>query len=264
MPINRACIFPTLLVLLLCAFVAPQSHANSVGIGFGGTTQYKGSSDYQAIPLASFSFDTRVGIVANEQIGVKIDLIKSRRADTGPILRYQGGRDNEMSDTEVAKLPEIAASAEAGWFLGSGIPLSVLGLKSDSIITAKISGVTDIGDGHGGSTLTTSTALVTPVNPTVRIITSLSLNFSDKNYNQAFYGISEAAAASSGLTAFNASAGLESVGLGLIIVKQLSKKWSLTSITSLSELQADAAESPITKRGSSSQLFVGFVFTYQL
>lgn len=264
MPINRAWLRPILLVISLYTLVTPQSRANSVGIGFGGTTQYKGSSDYQAIPLASFSFDTRVGIVANEQIGVKIDLIKSRRADTGPILRYQGGRDNEMSDTAIAKLPEIAASAEAGWFLGSGIPLSVLGLKSESIITAKISGVTDIGDGHGGSTLTTSTALVTPVNPTVRIITSLSLNFSDTKYHQAFYGINDAAAAASGLSAFDAKGGLESIGLGLIIVKQINEKWSLTSITSLSELQADAAKSPITKRGSTSQLFMGLVFTYQL
>lgn len=264
MSINRTCLFPTLLLLLFCSLIAPQSRANSVGIGFGGTTQYKGGSHYRAIPLASFSFDTRIGIVANEQIGVKIDLIKSRRVDTGPILRYQGGRDNDISDSVVAKLPELAATVEAGWFLGSGIPLSVLGLKSDNIITAKISGVTDIGDGHGGSTITTSTALVIPASPTVRIITSLSLSFSDKNYHQAFYGISETAAANSELPAFNASAGLESVGLGLIIVKQLSKKWSLSSITSLSELQADAAKSPITKRGSSSQLFMGAVFTYQL
>lgn len=260
----RIALFRTLLVILLCATAGSQSHADSIGIGFGATNQYKGSSDFKPIPLASFSFDTRIGIVANEQIGVKIDLIKSRTVDTGPLLRYQGGRSNDMSDNTVAKLPEVKASAEVGWFLGSGIPLSVLGLNSKSFITAKITGVTDIGDGHGGSTLTTSSALVTPASPSVRIITSLSLNFADENYHQAFFGVSEAAATASGLSAFDADAGLESIGLGIIVVKQMNDKWSLTSITSLSELQGDAATSPITKRGSTTQLFLGLAFTYEL
>lgn len=264
MSTKRTFFLQPLLTFLLCATAISQSHANSVGIGLGATTQYKGSNDYQAIPLASFSFDTRFGIVANEQLGLKIDFFKSRRVDTGPILKYQGGRDNDISDNQVARLPEVDATWEAGWFLGSGIPLKVLGLNSSSILTAKISGVTDIGDGHGGSTFTASTGLVTPVSQTLRIITSFSFNFSDEKYSQAFFGISDAAATASGLDAHDASAGLESVGLGLIAIKQISAKWSLTSISSFSKLQADAADSPITKRGSASQFFMGLVLSYQL
>lgn len=253
-----------LIAVLLCALASSQTYANSVGVGIGRSSEYTGSSNYQAIPMAAFSFDTRIGTVASEQIGVKIDLIKSRSMNTGPILKYQTGRNDSISDEVVASLSEIAGSLEAGWFLGSGIPLSVLGLNSENILTGKISGVTDIGDGHGGTSLTASTALVMPVNPELRIITSLSFNFSDEKYQQSFFGVSDADALTSGLPAFKASGGLESTGFGLIVVKQIAPRWSATSITSFSILQGDAATSPLTKRGSASQLFMGVVFTYQL
>lgn len=250
--------------MLLCTFATSQTYANSIGIGIGRSTQYTGSSDYQAIPLASFSFDTSIGIVASEQIGIKIDLIKSRSVDTGPILKYQTGRSDAIADTLVAALPEVAGSLEAGWFLGSGIPLSVLGVNSKSILTGKISGTIDIGDGHGGSSFTISTALVIPVNPELRVITSLAFNFSDENYQRSFFGVSDADALVSGLPSFKANGGLESTGLGLIVVKQINQRWSATSITSFSKLQHDAENSPLTKRGSASQLFMAIVFSYQI
>lgn len=252
----------TLFAVLLCALAASHANANSVGFGIGRSAEYTGSSDYKAIPLASFSVDTRIGIVSSEQIGIKIDFIKSRGLDTGPIFKYQFGRDNSMSDAVVASLPEVAGSLEVGWFLGSGIPLSVLGLNSEAILTGKIAAHTDIGDGHGGSTFSASTALVFPVSPELRVITSLAFNFSDENYQQSFFGVSEADALTSGLPAFKATGGLESTGLSLIIVKQLNKRWSATSITSLSTLQADAEKSPLTKRGSALQLFMAIVLTY--
>lgn len=252
-----------LIIIVLCASASTNVFANRVGLGIGRTAQYTGSSDYRAIPLASFSFDTRIGIVSSEQIGVKIDLVKSRKIDTGPILKYQTGRDNSMSDNAVASLTEVSGSPEAGWFLGSGIPLRVLGLNSDSILTGKISGVTDIGDGHGGTSLTTSTALVIPVNQDLRIITSLAFNFSNEQYQQSFFGVSEADALASGLPAFNAKGGLESTSIGLVIAKTINQRWSVTSITSLSKLQNDAAKSPLTQRGSASQLFMAAVLSYQ-
>ena len=261
---RRVTYVAVLSLVVYYSILSSIAEANSIGIGIGRAPDYTGSDDHRIIPMASFSYDARIGKISSEQIGVKVDLIKSRRIDTGPILKYQTGRSNDLKDSQVARLPEVEGSAEFGWFLGSGIPVRVLGLNSDSILTGKISALTDVGDGHGGSSFSSSVAVVTPINQQLRVITSLGLNFSDENYQQSFFGISDEAAAASGLSAFSAKGGLQSTGLTLIIAKGLNKKWSVTSITSLSKLQGDAAQSPITKRGSTLQLFMGVVFNYQL
>lgn len=264
MPTHEFKLMHLLLTILLFTFATSQVQADNLGLGIGRAPQYTGSGDYQAIPMASFSFDTRIGIIASEKLGVKIDLIKSRSVDTGPILKYQTGRDDSASDAVVANLPEVAGSLEAGWFLGSGIPLKVLGLNSNSILTGKISAITDIGDGHGGSIFSSSVALVKPVTPELRVVASLAFNFSDENYQQSFFGVSDAASTTSGLPAFKPKGGLESTGISLIFIKKINERWSATSINSFSKLQADAAKSPLTKRGSELQLFIGIIFSYQL
>jgi len=181
--------------------------------------------------------------------------------DTGPILRINTGRNDSVSDLAVAALPEIEASPEAGWFVGSGFKLSSLGLTSDAIVIGRVSAVTDVGDGHGGSLVNGSLGLVMPVNDNLRFVPSVSFNYADDNYTQAFYGV-ESANASAELNEFNASGGIESTQFALVGIRKINEKWSFTGVGAFNTLQGDAAESPITERGKDTSFFSGFTINY--
>lgn len=241
--------------------ISAQAFSATIGIGLGRTVEFPGSNDYTFSPRASFEIETSVGIFKNDDIGVQLDLIKSGSVDTGPVLRINTGRDDSVSDAAVAALPEIEASAEVGWFVGSGFKLSSLGLKSDAIVIGRLSALTDAGDGHGGTLINGSVGLVMPINEKLRFVPSMSFNYADDNYTQTFYGV-DSTSASAELGEFKASGGIESTQFAIFGIRKINEKWSITGVGAFNTLQGDAAESPITKRGSKTNLFSGFTINY--
>jgi len=241
--------------------MSTQAFSATFGIGFGRSAEFSGSDDYTFTPIASFEVETSVGIFKNDQIGAQLDLIKSGSVDTGPVLRINTGRNDSVSDAVVAALPEIEASPEAGWFVGSGFKLSSLGLTSNAIVIGRLSAVTDMGDGHGGTQVNGSLGLVMPINEKLRFIPSVSFNYADDKYTQAFYGV-DGANASADLAEFNASGGIESTQFAIVGIRKINDNWSVTGVGAFNALQGDAAESPITKRGSDTSLFSGLTINY--
>lgn len=232
-----------------------------LGIGIGRTTEFLGSADAAFVPYAEFQIDTRIGNFRNNQVGAELDIIKSSSVDTGPILRINTGRNDSVSDGVVAALPEIEASPELGWFVGSGFKLANLGLNSDAIVIGKLSVVGDTGDGHGGTVVNGSVGLVMPINNDFRLIPSVSFNYGDDNYTQAFYGV-DAANASTELSEYTASAGVESTQVALVGIRQINEHWYIRGTAAYTILRGDAADSPITKRGDDTQVFTGFTLNY--
>ncbi|WP_235031486.1 MipA/OmpV family protein [Geminicoccus flavidas] len=77
------------------------------------------------------------------------------------------------------------------------------------------------------------------------------------------FGISPAAAARSGLAAFDADAGFGSVGMTLAVSYALSPSWTVTLYDTYGRLVGDAAESPIvTTIGSRNQNVLGVSLEY--
>ena len=237
--------------------------SNTIGLGLARAPEYIGSDDYRIFPQASFEIKTRIGTFRNEGIGVKLDVVKSDSVETGPVLRLNAGRDDSVSDVLVSQLPEVSASTEAGWYVGSGFRLNRLGFESNAIAIGELSAVTGLGDGHGGTLIEASLGLVLPINDTLRVVPSVSLTYADDKYSQAFYGIDSDASATSGLSPFDASGGIESSQLALVIIRTLSDRWSFTGTVAYSVLQGDAADSPVTLRGDDTQLFTGVVANYR-
>jgi len=243
------------------SMLSTQASADYFGLGLGLTTEFLGSDESTVIPVANFEITTRLGILKNDQLGAQLDLVKSGTIGTGPILRINTGRNDSVSDSVVAALPEVEASLEAGWFVGSGFKLSSIGLASDAIVIGRLSVVSDTGDGHGGSQVNASVGLVTQLSDDLRIIPSVSINYGDDKYTQAFYGV-DGANASTELGAFNASGGIESTQFAIVGIRKINEKWSVTGVGAYNTLQGDAAESPITKRGSETSVFTSLSINY--
>lgn len=251
----------TFAVFSATLLLSTQSIAAKIGLGLGSAVEYGGSDKNQIIPLASFELETPYGILKNNQVGAQFDLIVSESVDTGPILRANFGRNDTVSDDAVAGLPEIEASAEAGWFLGSGFPVSLLGLNSSAIVIGDVAAVTDVGDGHGGTYIKGSVGLVMLLTDDLRLIPSFTVNYADDNYTHSFYGV-DAENATAELGAFEAGAGIESTQVALVAIRTINDKWSVTGIAAYNTLQGDAADSPITERGSDKNVFAGATLSY--
>lgn len=242
--------------------LSSQAIANTVGIGIGRGTDYPGSDNYGLSPNAFFELNTPLGTLKNNSIGAQLDIVKSSNVDSGPILRANFGRNDTVEDDAVAALPEVSPGVELGWFVNSGVKLQSLGIQSDAIVIGRLDAVTDVGDGHGGTQINGSVGLVFQITDNFRLVPSIGFNYVDDNYSEAFYGVSSASANTTGLDEFSASGGLEYTQAALFAVRTIDQHWSVTGTLAFNALQGDAAASPITKRGTSDQLFTGFVVRY--
>ncbi len=259
---NRSVISLTL-AGLVSLYAAPSfAQGNSIGAGIGRSVEFSGSDDYQVTPIAAFDIDTPLGRLKNNQIGAQLTITKHSVIETGPVVRFNAGRDNSVTDSVIASLPEISSTAELGWFIGSGFKVEKIGINSNAIVIGELSAVTDAGDGHGGVQINGSLGLVIPINDKLRLVPSISFNYTDDEYTSSFYGVSTAAANASGLAEYSAAGGVEFTQLSVFAVRTINQQWFLSGAVALTTLQGDAADSPITARGSDNHVFTGVVLNY--
>jgi MipA family protein len=240
-----------------------QARDISVGLGAGIAPEYEGAKKYKVIPFAALQIEDEWGSVSLRGPGIEVDLVPSRKLDAGPVVRYNFGRKGGISDPAVRLLPRVSGSVEAGGFVGTGLPLSVLGSDDPAILTVRVSAVTDVGSGHKGALYDGSIGFVRPFGDAVTVIGSLTATYASTNYMQAFFGVAAAGAAASGLAAYTPSSGLKDISATLVANTKLGGKWSVITVASYSRLVGDAAKSPIvTTTGSRNQAFGGVALSY--
>ncbi|MGL4491087.1 MAG: MipA/OmpV family protein, partial [Rhizobiaceae bacterium] len=178
------------------------------------------------------------------------------------IIRYDMGR-SDVDDSAVALLPEVDGSVELGAFVGAGIPLSMLGADSRSILTARVEALKGLSGGHEGVTVGASVGVVTQLTDSFTLVSSLSTTYMSEGYASSYFDVSAAGSAASGLSAFDAGSGFRDVGVTVIANYKLNENWSLNGIGSYTRLVGDAADSPIVEdRGSANQFLGGLGFSY--
>jgi MipA family protein len=241
---------------------AGREDSFKIGIGVGTAPDYEGSDDYAVLPLPFFEMSYQGFGLSSNGLGVEADIVPFDGLDAGPILRYDGGRD-KVKDSFVKRLPEVDGSIEVGGFIGTGLPLRMIGMDSDAIITARFEFIQGLNGGHEGATATGSLGLVAPLSPDLTLISSVSTTYMSGDYADAYFSISGPASAASGLGAFEADAGFKDVSVSAIVDYALTENVSLNAIGSYSRLIGDAANSPIVKdRGDENQFFGGIGLSY--
>jgi outer membrane scaffolding protein for murein synthesis (MipA/OmpV family) len=89
------------------------------------------------------------------------------------------------------------------------------------------------------------------------------LTLADADYHQAYFGVSPAAAAASGLPSYSLGGGIQSAGVTSGYWSKLSGPWGLHGYAKYDRLLGDAADSPIVMGfGSKDQLSGGVALTY--
>jgi MipA family protein len=233
-----------------------------MGLGVGAAPDYIGSDDYRVIPLPNFELSYAGYALRSSRLGVEADLVGITGLDAGPIIRYDLGR-SDVDDSVVSLLPEVDGSVELGGFVSAGLPLSIVGLESSSILAARVEYLQGLSGGHEGATAAGSLSLISPLTDSLTLISSLSTTYMSADYANSYFDVTALGSAASGLPVFDAGAGFRDVGVTLVANYELNENWSLNGIGSFTRLLGDAAASPIvSERGSANQFLGGLGFSY--
>jgi MipA family protein len=102
------------------------------------------------------------------------------------------------------------------------------------------------------------------VTESVRVSAGPRLSFADAAYMDAYYGVSAAEAAASGLTAYSPGGGIKSAGVGGAVDWRVTDKVTTSVFAEYSRLMGPAANSSIVaQRGSKNQFMLGLSATYR-
>lgn len=121
---------------------------------------------------------------------------------------------------------------------------------------------TDIGGKNEGTTASLELEGRVPLGGGVMLSAGPGLTWADHKYQQTFFGVDSAQSLASGLAAYNATAGVNSVRLNIGLNYRISPRWGVGLRTSVGRLTGSAADSPITesKNQTSFGLFTSYGF----
>jgi MipA family protein len=257
-PAMRALIYP-LFLLGACVMAGPAPAQESAGwtVTIGGGAQvyprYPGASGSDLFPLPIIDV-RRAGrpmpFEAPDE-GWGFGLLGDRsEVDLGPAIRFQNKR---REDDVGAPVGNVGFTVEAGGFVQAYVTPN-LRLRAE--------GRKGLG-GHEGWVGDLSADLV--LRDADRYIFSIGprARLSDGRYQNAYFGVTPAVSAATGLPAFDAGGGFHAVGLTAGLTYRLARDWGLYSYAGYDRLIGNGADSPLVRAfGSCDQFSAGLGIFY--
>lgn len=255
---------PLALGLLALALAAPPAGAQErlegrIGVGAGLKPDHEGADTYEATPIAPVSVRYRGFGLRTAGRGVQVDVSGNRVIDFGPLIQYRAARDDDVDDAVVRRLPEVDAALEVGGYVEINLPFVLPG--SDAVTFIGRASL-DVVDAHGGVVVTSGLRYSVPVGDDFRLSVIGTTTFASEDYNEAYFGVSDAAAAASGLPAFDAGAGFKDVALTAAGTWYFHDDIGITLIARYKRLIGDAGDSPVVRlRGTRDQFLAGIALS---
>ena len=236
----------------------------SISTGAIYSPKYLGDDDYGLTIFPNLSISYEDTFFASFE-GISFRAINHKTLRAGPIAKYDFGRDEDGSSplsisddtTDLIGLGDVDGTLELGFFLEYSFsqPLS-----------AKVEVLQGV-NGHEG--LVGNAEL--KYNNTFDVFGNdafyslgVKATFADEKYNSVYFDVNAVQSAASGLSQFDAGAGLQSIGFHSSIVLAVTERVSVIGIIGYDRLSGDVADSSIVReRGSEHQSVVGFLLSYQ-
>lgn len=231
----------------------------TVGAGAANLPEYPGSDEYETrgLPVVSvrykrFFLGGAPG--SGSPAGLGAYLYDGETFRLGTVLSVDGTKPREESDdVSLRGLGDIDSAVRAGVFSSYRVA---------SWLTLRAAALTDVSDKQQGTTASIDVEF--SYRPTARLTLTAGpgLTWSDEEYMQTFFGISDEQAARSDLAPYAPEAGVSVVRVSLGAQYQFSGQWFAGLRVSAAQLQGDATDSPIVqdKNQNLYALFVGYRF----
>jgi MipA family protein len=246
----------------------------SLGLFVTSSPEYEGGKKRVTSALPDFNLSYRTKDfgtfgVGSKSRGASWTIIDKEEYSFGIAIGGDAGRTDKKDGTafrpgskRLLGLGEIKSSAEFGVFghVVAGIPISLQIMKG--IGDGKADNKDFSIKGHGGTHAELGTEIPLKLNESLTLSFSSSVSWADKKYTQTYFGVTSAQAARSNFKEFNAKGGVKSVSVGVGLNYQIDKNWSANAGLTYSQLQGNAAKSPIIEKKSQPSALIGIGYTF--
>lgn len=182
--------------------------------------------------------------------GASADLVQSDRLSLALGLRFDNGRSSS-DDPALAGLPDIRRTLRAR--LNGNVRLG-------GGFSTNLAYSTDILGREGGAQVGWGLGYGWAPWPAARASVGVGATWADQRHMQTYFGIAPDVALRTGRTAFTPGAGIVDVNAGAVLRMPLGPRWALTTGLSVSQLQGDAANSPLTRKASGATASVALAW----
>ena len=224
----------------------------TLGAGAQAYPRWPGSDDLKIAPMPVFNWRKEGDPIPFEapDEGIGFSLIgKEGGLEIGPAIQLQGKRKEKHVGAAVGN---VGFTIEAGAFVQ---------IQASRNLRFRAEARRGIG-GHEAWTGDLGVDLVARGKQTVASI-GPRLRLSNGKYQRAYFGVTPAVSAATGLAAYRPGGGLRAVGLVAGVTHQFSDAFGIYSYAGYDRLVGDAADSPIVRTfGSRGQPSVGLGLTY--
>jgi len=260
--LGAACVAATVLTLALpeSALAQPGLAARltggkdpfqaSIGLGAEYAPEYEGAKKSAAGALPSLDLAYRTESFGSFALGTSVGglawiPVQNPIYSLALLVSYDGGRkDDEDGGGLTRGSKRLRGLGDVkGTVLYGGFGSITVADTSVNLVLLKAPS----GRGHGGGFGTLSADVPFTLGGLEFALTP-SVNFADRKYMQAYFGVTPLQSQRSGLRVYQAKAGLKSYGLGLSTEVPLDDHWSLFANLAVDRLAGDAAKSPIVER----------------
>lgn len=219
---------------------------------------YDGSDDYEiaALPFVMASWRDLIflrGPVLGANAITWQGTVRGDRLQAGPLIRYAFGRQEDDS-SDLRGMGDIDGGVEIGGFINYS-----LGPWSGELAVFR-----DASSGHDGLTARLSAGHRLPLGPKLMLRSEIAATWADDNYTQAFFGVTAAQSARSGLRQYQPEGGLKDAGITLDLNYSVTESWGVSGRLGYRRILGDAADSPlVATRGSADQFTTGLFASYR-
>lgn len=224
----------------------------TLGAGAVAEPRYEGSKHYilNPIPYVAIRYDDLFSIGVD---GIRWNVIHSNGLHVGPLLSYSGGRSTG-DDVLLQNLDNIQSSINAGAFATYKLGHFEFLAQAQQAILHEHNGLF----GKIGVTYQEPFPLfhrkaILEIGP--------QIEFANRQYDDTWFGITQAESLRSGLREFSPGAGVKDLGLQSSLTLQYSPHILFRGIVNIKELVGDAADSPLTT--GKTQFFMGVGVGYR-
>ena len=226
-----------------------------VAVGMAVTPQYEGADEHRAVPLLIAERRKGHRYVLLEGLSARANLVDAPTLEAGPVITYAFGRDQQIDDELVRRLAPIDDAVDVGMFVARA--WRGIGRPGDALRIA-VQGLADAAGTHDGWTVRPSVSYAAPIGPRLFVRFDLSATYASDGYMSTYFEVPVGDAVDSGLSGFDARAGIKDAGLGMLWSYALGRQWSITGFDGGRRLLGDAADSPVVAlAGTPNQFTLG-------
>ncbi len=244
--------------------VQDEGWSLSVGAGALFSPNYLGDDAYSlsVVPYLRVTHGDR--FFASVEEGVGYNLINQENFRAGPRIGIEFGREEDEGGpfrvigdrtNDLLGLGDVDTSISLGGFAEIDSGPFTASVQIGQAVSGHDGLTGDIGIRYRGMVRGYGPPIIYSIGP--------RLNFGDNTYHSAFFSVDAAQSAASGLTEFDADAGIVSYGLSGTAIMPVTNNVTMTLFGNLSRLGGDAADSSLVReRGSRNQAFIGVATAY--